>query len=52
MRVTIDITLTDDATDDAVTELLGAIAAQVEDDVTGVVVHHDMHADHPAWCDD
>lgn len=49
MRVIIDIDLKDDATDADVVELLGAIAAQVEDDEAGVVCSHDMRVDHPAW---
>ena len=49
LTVTIDMDLADDATDEQVLRLLGAVAAQVEDDEDGIVRRVTMDAPHPAW---
>ena len=49
LTVTIDMDLTDTATDEEVVRLLGAIAAQVEDDEDGIVNSAAVDAPHPAW---
>lgn len=49
LTVTIALELRDDSSDDDIIELLGAIAAQVEDDVPGIVLRSTIDAPHPAW---
>lgn len=49
LTVTIDMDLADTVTDEEVVRLLGAIAAQVEDDEDGIVRAVTMDAPHPAW---
>lgn len=49
LTVTIDLDLTDAATDGEVIRLLGAIAAQVEDDEDGIICTATMDAPHPTW---
>ena len=49
LAVTLNNDLTYTATDEAVVRLLGAIAAQVEDDEDGIVNAAAVDAPHPAW---
>lgn len=49
LTVTINMDLTDTATGEEVVRLLGAIAAQVEDDEDGIIRAVTMDAPHPTW---